>query len=259
MRPPIRPWRAALVGSLAVGVTVSLSGISAAGTPAAAKPHGAAARQLAASAYLRTHGSNLRVNKNAIVKNGSTAAENAPTNDHAADDGDLLEQQAQYNFERTAPAGYVTGAALASAAQQAAQLGHTDGSWQEFTSQPFNAQPDGYTDPFWSNAGAGWSLVGGRVTALVAAPDSAWFAGTADGGVWRSYDRGQHWTAVFDNMPTLSIGALAVDPANGSVWVGTGEANESQDSYQGAGVYAEPDRDLDRGARPERPDGLPAL
>ncbi|MGZ4293469.1 MAG: glycosyl hydrolase, partial [Solirubrobacteraceae bacterium] len=33
------------------------------------------------------------------------------------------------------------------------------------------------------------------------------------------------------------IGALAVDPADGSVWVGTGEANTSQDSYAGTGVY----------------------
>jgi hypothetical protein len=201
-------------------------------------PHGAAARQLALGAYLRTHSSNLKVNKNAIVKNGSTAAENAPTNNHTPDDGDLADSQDQYDFERSAPAGYVTGPALASAAAQAAGLGHSGGSWQEFTSQPYNAQPAGYTDPFWSNAGAGWSLVSGRVTALVTAPDGAWFAGTADGGVWRSYDQGKHWKSVFDNMPTLSIGALAVDPANGSLWVGTGEANESQDSYQGTGVYA---------------------
>ena len=38
-------------------------------------------------------------------------------------------------------------------------------------------------------------------------------------------------------MPTLSIGALTVDPADGSLWVGTGEANVSQDSYAGTGVY----------------------
>ena len=241
MRPPIRPWRAALVGSLAVGVTVSLSGMSAAGTPTAGKPHGAAARQFDAGAYLRTHGSNLRVNKDAISKSASSAAANAPTNTHTPDDNDLADQQAQYAFERTAPAGYVTGPALSDANQQAAQLKQTPGSWQEFTTQPYNAQPSGYTDPFWSNAGAGWSLVGGRITALVTTKDGAWFAGTADGGVWRSTDQGQHWTPVFDHMPTLSIGALAVDPANGQLWVGTGEANESQDSYQGTGVYASSD------------------
>src|SRR5205085_12267093 len=58
-----------------------------------------------------------------------------------------------------------------------------------------------------------------------------------DGGVWRSRDGGRRWTPVFDGMPTLSIGALAVDPSDGSLWVGTGEANLSQDSYAGTGVY----------------------
>lgn len=38
-------------------------------------------------------------------------------------------------------------------------------------------------------------------------------------------------------MPTLSIGALAIDPADGSLWVSTGESNVSQDSYAGTGVY----------------------
>jgi hypothetical protein len=238
---PKRRRRMLLAGSLAVGVAAGLTGISMAGAATAGThgtPRGAAARQLAGAAYLRTHGSNLRVDKNAVNPNGSSAAANAPTNTHTPDDSDLAGQQAQYDFERTAPAGYVTGPALADASAQAASLRHTAGDWRQFTTQAYNAQPAGYTDPVWSNAGAGWSLVGGRVTALVAAPDGAWFAGSADGGVWRSYDQGQHWAPVFDHMPTMSIGALAVDPVDGSVWVGTGEANQSQDSYMGTGVYA---------------------
>jgi hypothetical protein len=121
-----------------------------------------------------------------------------------------------------------------SAQQQAAALPVTGSAWQEFTNEPYNAQPSTYTDPFWGNEGAGFSLVGGRVTALAATADGAWFAGTADGGLWRSTNQGQNWTPVFDSMPSLSIGALAVDPADGSLWVGTGEANTSQDSYAGA-------------------------
>jgi hypothetical protein len=237
MRVPVRPWRAALIGSLAVGVTVGVAGMSAASTPATIAPGGAAARQLAANTFLRTHGSNLLANKNAVSTSVASAAANAPTNNHTPDDGDLADEQAQYDFERTAPAGYVTGPALATATQQAAQLPHSPGAWQEFTTQPYNAQPSDYTDPFWSNAGAGWADVGGRTTALVTTPDGAWFAGTADGGVWRSYDQGQHWTPVFDSMPSLSIGALAVDPVTHALWVGTGEANQSSDSYAGTGVY----------------------
>ena len=225
MKYPRRASRAALIGSLAVGLIVSVNGIAAAGQG----PHGAGGRQHDRNAYLRTHG-------------GQTTATHTPN------DGDLADQQAQYDAERTAPAGNVPGQALVSAQQQAAALPETGSAWQEFTNEPYNAQPSNYTDPFWSNVGAGFSLVGGRITALATTPDGTWFAGAADGGVWRSADQGQTWTPVFDSMPTLSIGALAVDPADGSLWVGTGEANVSQDSYAGTGVY----RSADDGASFQR-------
>ena len=218
MHYPIRSWRAALVGAVAVGMTFSLTGVGLAGTSPG--KHGAAARQQAQNSYLRTH---------------NTSQATSPT--HTPDDGDLADQFAQYDAERTAPAGAVSGQPLVNAQQQAAALPTVGASWQEFTRQPYNAQPSNYTDPFWSNVGAGFSLVGGRTTALAAAPDGTWFAGTADGGVWRSRDQGRDWTPVFDSMPTLSIGALAINPADGSLWVGTGEANVSQDSYAGTGVY----------------------
>ncbi len=215
MLHPIRPWRVALIGPVALGMAFSLTG---AGVAAAGGPHGAGARQQARISY-------------------SSDTGGQPTASHTPDDGDLADQLAQYDSERTAPAGSVSGQALVSAQQQAAALQMTGGRWQEFTNQPYNAQPSNYTDPFWSNVGAGFSLVGGRATALASTPDGTWFAGTADGGVWRSTDRGERWKPVFDSMPTLSIGALAVNPADGSLWVGTGEANLSQDSYAGTGVY----------------------
>ncbi len=66
----------------------------------------------------------------------------------------------------------------------------------------------------------------GRITAL-AADGQTVFAGGAAGGVWRSFDGGQHWTPVFDQQDNLSIGALAINPADHSIWVGTGEPNTS--------------------------------
>ena len=214
MKHPNRASRAALIGSLAVGLIVSVNGLAAAGQG----PHGAGARQQAKNAYLHAHGG------------GATAT-------HTPDDGDLADQLAQFDAERTAPAGTVSGQALVSAQQEAAAMPVTGSAWQEFTSKPYNAQPSNYTDPFWGNEGAGFSLVGGRITALVTTADGTWFAGAAAGGVWKSTDQGQTWAPVFDSMPTLSIGALAVDPVGGSLWVGTGEANVSQDSYAGTGVY----------------------
>jgi hypothetical protein len=229
MRYLRRPRRAALVGAIALGTVISLTGAGlAVGSPGGIKPgvknlRGADAWEYARIAYLRSH-----ENKAAATASGVNSG---------AGDSDLADQQNQFDFERTAPAGAVNGPALADAMQQASQLPQTQGQWQLFTNQPDDAQPSNYTDPFWGNQGAGWSLVSGRVTALAAAPDGAWFLGAADGGVWRSWNQGKTWTPVFDGMPTLSIGAIAIDPVNGSLWVGTGEANQSADSYAGTGVY----------------------
>ncbi len=52
---------------------------------------------------------------------------------------------------------------------------------------------------------------------------------------------GRNWTPIFDQMPTLSIGALAINPVDHSLWVGTGEANTNADSYAGQGVFRSAD------------------
>ncbi len=165
------------------------------------------------------------------------AAGSSPTPTHTPNDGDLADQQAAYNNERLAPGTSVSGEALVSGQQQANGLKQAGGAWQEVTNQPYNGNPPDYTDPFWSNVGSGFAVVGGRTTALAAAPNGTWYVGTADGGVWSSQDKGGTWTPLTDSLPSQSIGALAVNPADGSVWVGTGEANTNQDSYAGIGVY----------------------
>ena len=68
------------------------------------------------------------------------------------------------------------------------------------------------------------------MTALTAS-GGAIFAGAADGGVWKSTDRGGHWRFWSTGLPRLSIGALATNPRDGSVWVGLGEANTTFDSF----------------------------
>jgi hypothetical protein len=78
------------------------------------------------------------------------------------------------------------------------------------------------------------------MTAVAVAPNGDVFAGGADGGIWKSTNRGTTWTAVGDHLGTMSIGALLVEQgAHGTytVYAGTGEANTSSDSYAGVGVY----------------------
>jgi len=70
------------------------------------------------------------------------------------------------------------------------------------------------------------------------------FVGTAAGGVFKSEDLGQSWTAVFDEQPSLSIGDIAISPSDpNQIYVGTGEANGGGGSltYDGLGVFKSTD------------------
>ncbi len=82
--------------------------------------------------------------------------------------------------------------------------------------------------------------VSGRVTAIAVHPThpDTVYVGTAQGGIYRTFDGGATWTAIFDNAATLAIGALTIDPMdNTTVFVGTGEGNLSGDSFFGVGLY----------------------
>jgi len=95
---------------------------------------------------------------------------------------------------------------------------------------------------------AGPTNIGGRMTDLAVDPTDAdiVYAAAAEGGVLRTFDGGQSWTALFDDQPSLSVGAVAIDPADPAViYAGTGEVNPGGGSvaYGGAGIF----RSLDRG------------
>jgi photosystem II stability/assembly factor-like uncharacterized protein len=82
---------------------------------------------------------------------------------------------------------------------------------------------------------------GGRVTAVATHPSDAdvFYIGGAGGGVWR-YDGA--WTPLTDNMPSLTIGALAVDPNQPeTIYAGTGESNLAPHCYYGVGLYKSED------------------
>jgi hypothetical protein len=81
--------------------------------------------------------------------------------------------------------------------------------------------------------------VSGRISAIEIDPadPNKVYVGTAQGGIFRSLDGGTTWTPIFDSAQTLAIGTLNLDPVNGWLWVGTGEANGSADSFAGVGLY----------------------
>jgi hypothetical protein len=71
-------------------------------------------------------------------------------------------------------------------------------------------------------------VVSGRVSALALDPANSnhILCGAAGGGLWESRDRGASWAPRTDYMPTLTVGAIAFNPATPSmVYCGTGEGN----------------------------------
>ena len=79
----------------------------------------------------------------------------------------------------------------------------------------------------------------GRIAAIAASAQNRdrYYAGAADGGVWRTDDGGVTWLAVGDHLPVTAVGALAIDPADDRVlYVGTGEANFANHSRYGVGL-----------------------
>ena len=89
-----------------------------------------------------------------------------------------------------------------------------------------------------------------------------YYAGTADGGVWKLDQRGHDLDADLGHHGRRCRSARSPSARTTPLWVGTGEANTNSDSYLGIGVY----RSTNGGAplhprrrqRTARPPGLPA-
>jgi photosystem II stability/assembly factor-like uncharacterized protein len=86
----------------------------------------------------------------------------------------------------------------------------------------------------------------GRITAIDVVLDQPEhiYIGSASGGVWESLDGGTSWKPIFDDQPSLSIGAIKINQQNPSeIWVGTGEGNPRNSQNSGKGIF----RSLDGG------------
>jgi hypothetical protein len=122
-------------------------------------------------------------------------------------------------------------------------------AWQPLGPVPLASDASG-------NGTQDYHQVSGRATAVAIDPadpsGNTIFIGGAQGGVWQSANAANStassvtWTPVTDDQATLSVGSIAIQPGNTNpatsvVLVGTGEANNSADSYFGLGILRSAD------------------
>jgi photosystem II stability/assembly factor-like uncharacterized protein len=93
-------------------------------------------------------------------------------------------------------------------------------------------------------------IVTGRVTEIVPHPTNAdtIYVASARGGIWKTTDGGDTWTAKSDNADSLAIGSLGISRSNpDTLYAGTGEGNifyyvttfplgALNESYNGSGI-----------------------
>jgi hypothetical protein len=133
---------------------------------------------------------------------------------------------------------------LASAPQSSIQSTTSPATWTPLGPVPLasDATGDGFQD---------YHQVSGRATAVAIDPadptGNTVYIGGAQGGVWKSTNAASAaandvtWTPITDDQATLSIGSIAIQPgnlvpANSVILVGTGETDNSADSYFGLGM-----------------------
>jgi hypothetical protein len=208
-----------VVGGLVGLLAVALSTVPATGaTTGARRDTNPGARSIAAKTF-------------APSRALSRALQEGPEDE--GNEAEVVQLRGDYARSITAaPAVVAPTRALLAARGAARRLPSVSGRWREVTRKPF------VNDPIdrGQNFGVGWGLVTGRMTAFAASAGTV-YAGSAGGGVWRSTDQGTSWRTVNRGLPRLAVGALATDPRDGSVWAGTGEANNASDNQYGIGVY----------------------
>jgi photosystem II stability/assembly factor-like uncharacterized protein len=94
----------------------------------------------------------------------------------------------------------------------------------------------------WLQEGPG--NIGGRFNCLAMNPSNqdVIYAGSANGGIFKTLDGGANWDPIFDDYAYLAIGDIEIDPNNEDViWVGTGDKNFGGGSHLGNGLYKSDD------------------
>jgi hypothetical protein len=112
-------------------------------------------------------------------------------------------------------------------------------TWREVGPNPLNNLPL----PADSQLFQGLAPVGGEVTDIAidtsGAADATMYAATNNGGIFKSTDAGATWAPASDGVPSLSMGAVAIDAGNRLVlYAGSGNLFDGQGGFvKASGLY----------------------
>ena len=90
----------------------------------------------------------------------------------------------------------------------------------------------------------GPDITTGRISDIAIDPKNpnVWYVAAASGGLFKTENRGNTFTPIFDEGGAYSLGTVVVDPKDSNVvWLGTGENNNQRSVGFGDGVYKSTD------------------
>jgi photosystem II stability/assembly factor-like uncharacterized protein len=112
---------------------------------------------------------------------------------------------------------------------------------------------NGFDPMVWNNIGPSgiifgelaphWGEVSGRIRGIAVHPTdpNTVYIAVSSGGIWKTTDGGQSWSDIASDLPSLSYGAIAIDPNNPNiVYAGGGEIEYGIGwpwYFDGSGVY----------------------
>ncbi len=143
-----------------------------------------------------------------------------------ADDAGIADAFKWYWRQRTFGLGYIPEGALQKATAQREAM-RSSGKGMSIQA----------AQPAWSLVGP--DNIGGRINDIAINPynPNTIFIGAANGGVWKTLDAGASWIPLTEQLQSVSMGSLAIDPNDTNiVYAGTGELPGTVDSYAGYGL-----------------------
>src|SRR4026209_1309323 len=86
----------------------------------------------------------------------------------------------------------------------------------------------------------GPDITTGRISDIDIDPKNpnVWYVASASGGLFKTENRGNTFTSIFDEGGSFALGAVKIDPKDSNVvWLGTGENNNQRSVAFGDGIY----------------------